>query len=360
MALSFAAPLAGAFASLRCQLCAREISGVYYTTTDGRIYCDACWSANAICTMCGQLTKSVIKIDGRNFCSNCFTRLEKCSLCGKPLVGNYTQYPNLGLKVCPNCESETARCDKCGVPSKELIKSGRASVCPRCSRQTERCHSCGEALLSEYSFYEGNDAIKYCFDCAKRYPRCDDCGAPSGATGTELDDGRHLCPDCRRVAYFDAGLIGSVKKKVFALVSGTMGLAVERDVAFSIEDRKFLEKKANGIHGDLNGLFYRKGDNYYIYVIYGLREKDIIGVLAHEWAHAWQAENSAEDIPLELQEGFAQWVAYKVLVHFGHEDFARLMTEGDNMYARGLRKIFEIERQSGTVAVYKYARTGKR
>lgn len=357
--LAIAIPLLDVSAALKCQLCGREISGVYYTTSDGRIYCQPCWSSHSICSQCGQPTKSVIKIDGRNFCPGCFASLEKCGLCGKPLIGNYTHYQNLGLKVCPECERDTPRCEKCGVPSKELIRIGKATLCPRCSRQTEKCRSCGEALLGDYSFYEGNEAFKYCFDCAKRYPRCDDCGAPSGATGTELDDGRHLCPDCRRIAYFDAGLIGSVKKKVFAFVSGNMGMAVSHNIAFSIEDRAFLVKKANGIHGDLNGLFYRKGDDFHVYVLYGLREKDLIGVLAHELSHAWQAENSAKDMPLEAQEGFAQWVAYKALVNFDHEDFARLMTEGDNMYARGLRSILEIEKEHGALTVYKFARTGK-
>lgn len=352
-------PLSLAQGALRCQLCGQEISGVYYTTADGRIYCDSCWTKHAICSQCGQLFSSVIKVDGRNFCAGCLSRIEKCGLCGKPLIGTYTHYPDLNLKVCSKCETETPRCDKCGVPSKELIKTARASLCPRCFRGAERCHSCGEPILHDFSFFEGNRDAKYCFDCTNRFPQCDNCGAPIGPSGTRLDDGRDLCPDCRAIAYFDAGLIGSVRKRVFAFATEGMGLKVSHRIDFSIVGRGFLETKAEGIHGDLNGLFRRKGDSFFIYVLYGLREKDLIGVLAHEWAHAWQAEHSIRDIPLEDQEGFAQWVAYKTLIGFGHEDFAHLMTEGDNMYARGLVKALRIEENDGTGRVYEFGRNGK-
>jgi hypothetical protein len=348
-----------ALAGLRCHYCGKEISGVYYTTSDGKIYCDACWTSHPICSICGQLVNSVTKIDGHNYCPSCYAKIDKCSLCGKPLVGTYTQYPGLNIKVCPQCEREKPRCDKCGVPSNELIKIGQVSLCPRCVGNTERCHSCGAPLLSDYSFFEGNKSLKYCFECVKRYPRCEDCGAPSGPDGTKLDDGRYLCPDCRKVAYFDAGLIESIRKKVIDYASGNMGITVSHDIKFSLQDRDFLTKKAKDIHGDLKGLFYRKGDDYHIYILYGLREKDLIGVIAHEMTHAWQAENSVKDIPLEDQEGFAQWVAYKALIFFGDDEYAKIMTDGDDVYAKGLTKILNIEKLYGSVAVYKFARTGQ-
>jgi hypothetical protein len=275
------------------------------------------------------------------------------------LTGNYTRYPALQLKVCPQCEHDKPHCQNCGVPLRELNREGKAILCDRCAKEVDKCFSCGEPLLKDYSFFEGNKALKYCFACIARYPRCDDCGAPSGPSGTKLDDGRNLCPECRKVALFDLGIITSIKKKVFAFVTVNMRMPVKHNIGFSLQDRNFLNQKASKIHGDLNGLFYRKGDNYDIYVLYGLREKDLLSVLAHELTHAWEAENCGDDGPLEDQEGFAQWVAYKTLINFAYSDYASLMTEGDNIYAKGLTKMLKIEQNGGAGGVFGYIKSGK-
>ncbi len=69
---------------------------------------------------------------------------------------------------------------------------------------------------------------------------------------------------------------------------------------------------------DINGLFYRKNDDFNVYVLYGLRKKDLIWVLAHEITHAWQAENCSDRLTTEEREGFAQWVAYHTALNFGY------------------------------------------
>jgi aminopeptidase N len=48
----------------------------------------------------------------------------------------------------------------------------------------------------------------------------------------------------------------------------------------------------------------------------GCRANLVIRVTAHEYAHAWQGENCPLlDDPL-LREGFAEWVAYRVLEYY--------------------------------------------
>lgn len=263
-------------------------------------------------------------------------------------------YPRLGLKICAQCEREKPRCEKCGVPTNDPIEIGGVILCERCAPKVERCRSCGKPLLDDYTFFEGNKSFKYCSNCVVKYPRCDDCGAPIGPDGVTLDDGRHLCPDCRRVAYFQPGLVESIRQKVQPFVTGNMGMPVKHNLNFSLKGQDFLKQKAKDIHGDINGLFYRKGNEFDIYLLYGLREKDLISVIAHELSHAWQAENCPKDILLENQEGFAQWVAYKALKAFGHDDFANLMTEGDNIYARGLTRMLRLEANGGPKAVFDF------
>jgi hypothetical protein len=339
-------------AELRCQMCGRGITGTYYKSSSGEIYCESCWKSHPVCAQCGKLSQSVIDVNGAKLCRDCYARLERCSICGEPLVGNYTQYPKLGLKVCSKCEREKPRCQKCGVPLSDPVKIGGAVLCQRCANKTERCHCCGEALLENFTFFDGDNSVKYCNKCIARYPRCEDCGAPSGPNATRLDDGRYLCPDCRRVAYFDLGLVTSIKKKVQLFVTGNMGMTINHNVNFSLEDRDFIKQKAKNIHGDINGLFYRRGDEFDIYVLYGLREKDLISVIAHETSHAWQAENCSNDLPLEDQEGFAQWVANKALKFFNYGDFANLMADGNDPYARGLTKMLKVESRGGAKAVF--------
>jgi len=153
---------------------------------------------------------------------------------------------------------------------------------------------------------------------------------------------------------FDHALINPIRNKVVIFVSAIMNMPIKHEIEFGFKDKGFLKSKAKGIHGDLNGLFYRKGDDYYIYVLYGLREKDFISVFAHELSHAWQAENCPDDLLLEDQEGFCQWVAFKALIHFGYPEFAELLKEGDSVYSRGLKKMARLEAKSGATGVFKY------
>jgi len=281
----------------------------------------------------------------------------KCDLCGKTVTGSYNHYPDIGINVCSQCEQAKPRCDSCRRPLNKPVRIGLARLCERCAASVERCYSCGTALLHDYTYFEGNETLKYCSECVARYPICADCGAPSGPRRTKLDDGRYLCPDCRSVALFKPGLVTPIKKQALSYLDSKMGIRIKHDIKYSLQDKDFLKTKSKDMHGDLNGLFYRKGDDYNIYVLYGLRKKDLIGAIAHEITHAWQAENCSHSLQLEDLEGFAQWVAYHTLVYFDYERFARNMPSGNSAYATGLRKMLEIEKHGGSRAVFDYIRS---
>jgi hypothetical protein len=129
-------------------------------------------------------------------------------------------------------------------------------------------------------------------------------------------------------------------------------MKLQHDIKYTLQGQNFIIDKSAGSSGDLNGLFYRHGNAYEIYVLYGLREKDLCQVIPHEIAHAWAAENCRDNLTLEESEGFAQWVAYYTLRHFGFKDFSNTLLKGDNEYARGLRMMLEIERKEGRRAVF--------
>jgi hypothetical protein len=344
-------------AAVKCDICGAEISGRYYVSARGQNVCEDCYARYPACASCGLITKSSLKVGDRFYCATCYSDLKRCDLCGEFITGSYNYYPTVDLIVCPQCEKLKPRCDRCGIPANELIQVGSARLCPRCAPGADRCHICGTALLTEYAFFEGDRSNKFCPECVKKYPSCANCGAPSGPNATRLDDGRYLCPDCRSIALFDRRLVTPIKEQVLTFLERGMGMRITHEITYSLQDVKFLEERSKGIHGDLNGLFYRKGDDFNIYVLYGLRKKDLVGVLAHEMAHAWESENCRSDLPLEDLEGFAQWAAYHALSNLGYQEYARTLVHGDNIYAVGLRRMLEIEDKSGSKAVFDYIRS---
>ena len=296
-------------------------------------------------------------VGGAKYCRDCYLRLSRCSICGRPITGGYKNYPEIGIRVCLDCEKTKPRCENCGLPIKALIRVGDANLCKQCAARAPRCTSCGTAILRDYTYFEGNDSMKYCTGCVARYPACADCGAPSGTRAAKLDDGRYLCPICMESALFESSLVTPVKKRVLSFLNDNLGMTLVHQINYSMQGKDFLDAKTSGAHGDLNGLFYRKGDDYNIYILYGLRRQDLVWVLSHEIAHAWQAENTSGNLELEDLEGFAQWVAYNALKYFGYERFAATLTAGNTMYSKGLNKMLDLEKAGGAGAVFEYIRS---
>jgi len=343
-----------AHGAAECSVCGSSISGKYYVSSRQQVICPDCNSRYPACSGCGLVSNSGMPVDGISFCRECYLKLPLCGICGKKITGGYNRYPDLGIDVCFDCERTSSRCDNCNSPSKNLMVVGQSSLCQLCAAKTARCRSCGNALLSEFKYFEGNEAFKYCSDCASAYPACADCGAPSGSRGSLLDDNRHLCPDCAAAALFDPALVTPIKNSVLGFMANNLGMFVRHEITYALKGKDFLEVKSEHTHGDLNGLFYRRGDEYNIYVLYGLREKDLIWVIAHEITHAWQAENTSGNLKPDDREGFAQWTAYEALRFFGYGTFAETLTNGNTSYSRGLRRMLEIEKSYGPTAVIKY------
>ncbi len=343
-----------AFAAIKCDICNKNISGKYYSGPDNTTYCSDCYSKYDICSSCGKLSKSSIIVGDYKFCSSCFIKLKKCGLCGKSITGSYVYYPELKINICGDCEINKPRCQRCNRPSNTLTRLGKTLLCENCASEAKTCYSCGDALLRDYEYFEGDETRKYCKTCVARYSPCADCGAPVGSRGSKLDDGRYLCPQCRAEAIFEPHLVTPIKKKAVGFLEGQLRIKVNHKINYELQDKIFLERKSKNMSNDINGLFYRKGDDYNIYVLYGLRKTDMIWVIAHEITHAWQAENCSENMKKIDREGFAQWTAYHAVRYFGHKKYAENMRNGDSVYSSGLNKMLNIEKNGGVEAVMSY------
>lgn len=339
-------------ASMNCAICGKEIDDRYVRYDDGSVFCMDCMEKYTHCTFCGKPSKAIMKSDGKDICRDCLTKLNRCSFCNRPLTGNYITYPDLNLRLCEKCNKTVARCDLCGKPEVNLIRVGDNRICKSCYDLSDFCRICGNPIQGEYMWFDGDSTRLYCSLCVDRYPKCSSCGAPAGRRSRTLDDGRVLCRSCYSEGHFDAAQVKYIKGKVLEFLEKHLNMTIQHDIKYTLQGQDFILSKSEGISGDLNGLFYRHGNAYEIYVVYGLRQKDLYQVIPHEIAHAWAADNCRSNLTLEEAEGFAQWVAYYTLRHFGFTEYSNTLLKGDNEYSRGLKMMLDIERREGREAVF--------
>jgi hypothetical protein len=341
-------------ADQKCALCGKTITGQYYRFEDGSIYCMDCMNNKTKCAICGKPSNSTVLIDNKQICPKCLAGLKRCSFCNRPIAGDYTAFPELGLILCDKCSKTIPRCDICGKPDKNLIRAGNKHICRSCYNKSAFCYICGSPIDGEYTWFDGDSTKKYCQNCINKYPRCACCGAPAGKDSHKLNDGRILCNDCYREGYFDVDKVRVIKNNILEYLKSGLGMTIEGKIRYTLQGQDFIKSQSEGISGDLNGLFYRQNNDLEIYVLYGLRQKDLYQVISHEIAHAWASDNCRLNLTLEEAEGFAQWVAYYTLRHFNYTAFSQTLLEGDTVYSRGLKKMLEIEKKGGRDAVFKY------
>ncbi len=105
----------------------------------------------------------------------------------------------------------------------------------------------------------------------------------------------------------------------------------------------------------LLGFFEQVGQARTIYIERALPRATLIGTLAHEYAHAWQADYVPQKQNLLQREGFAEWLSWCVLVALGHTREAARATRREDEYGRGLRHFIALEKNAGRQAVFKEA-----
>jgi len=339
--------------TVQCSLCGNPIKGSYTKFEDGSIFYMDCMQKYPHCLVCGKPSMVTITVDGKVICRDCLTELDRCSFCGAPLAGNYLIYPEASLKLCNDCAEKIPRCELCGVPNENLIAAGGKRICRSCYEKSEFCYICGTPIVGEYLWFDSDSTEKFCPTCVDKYPKCSSCGAPSGNYSSTLDDGRILCRDCYNAGYFDPQKVKEFKEQILTFLEVKFNMAISHNIKYSLQGADFIRTQLDSLSGDLSGLFYCHNNIYEIFVLYGLRQRDLYQVVAHEIAHAWATENCRKDLTLEDSEGFAQWIAYHSLRNFGYQDYSVTLTTGDNVYGRGLRKMLEIENNGGAEAVFK-------
>jgi DNA-directed RNA polymerase subunit N (RpoN/RPB10) len=231
----------------------------------------------------------------------------------------------------------------------------------QCYRERLRCTTCGTHVGHEAVLLEGETHI-YCRYCFEQRPRCDTCGRPVGAHYWNRTDGRKLCDRCQSTAISDTAEAHALYRRVRADLARYLGISLRESCQLKLVSRNqllHLIDKSSLYHLDADsrgrcfGLFVREGRHRAMFLEYGLPRIVLSEVMAHEYAHAWQSENWQREAPPEVQEGFAEWVAYKLLEAWGCRRRSERMLRRDDLYGRGLRLVLDWEEQGGAVEVFR-------
>ena len=245
-----------------------------------------------------------------------------------------------------------------------LEAAGRTStwsLCEECYNERLRCAACDAHVGTRAVLLEGETHV-YCRPCFEQRPRCDTCSRPVGAHYWTRTDGRKLCDRCQSTAVSDPAQAYALYRRVRADLARWLGISLRVTCQLKLVSRYQLDEmitKSSLCHLDADsrercfGLFVREGKHRAIFVEYGLPRIVLMEVMAHEFAHAWQSENCRRDQHPEIQEGFAEWVAYKLLEGLGCRRRCERMLRRDDLYGRGLRKMLKLENQGGQALVFR-------
>jgi hypothetical protein len=329
-----------------------------------------------------------------------------CHLCGQRIIGLYTQYTS-GLVVCQRCESVAPRCARCRIPvrvSSAARSRNGVLLCGPCSRTVDFCACCGEPILGSWYRYEEllptPEPRHFCAACVRDKPRCDLCRAPVGPRVVTLTDGQYRCALCAtdliigeaaiRLIYTDAIealtaiTAGSLRRTPpLEVVSRRRMGEIRRAYAHSEDPGGGLlpatpsggagpsarvtrgpqtgQPSDGGPVRHLLGFYVRSQGKPVIYVEGGLTRGLLLGTLAHELGHAWQAEQFGQGAgaldPL-ISEGFAEWMAYSALLARGFRTLAARARERHDVYGQGLNRFLEIEATRGRPVALQVGRAG--
>ena len=278
-----------------------------------------------------------------------------CSLCREEIEGPYTLFEAVDLSVCGTC-IEAPACAGCGLP-RAGRNAGEGDHCARCRSSADRCSSCGRPILDRYWTVHETDG-RYCVRCVDQAPKCGACNAP--ATDGTMRDGRFFCRACRDGIVEDDGTYHDLYARMVARTRDVLGLELERVPTLVVESNHGLQSEhaETAPREGLCGLYQRDAaGNTTIHVLSHLTPERVAAVLAHELAHAWQAENCPDEQGLRLREGFAEWVAWRALEGLpGHEAERRMITRRTDEYGLGFRVFAGLDARGGPAHALWYAR----
>lgn len=330
------------------------------------------WAKPYICAKCGKpINSTAAYVEGKYYHPECFT----CFSCGKPIVGDF-QKDGKGHYFHPQCfpQKRVVICAFCNKPIKEdqFIEYQGHSYHRSCFTRhiAPLCNVCGLPLTdSSYTDYWGN---QFHIRHAHEYPVCFVCGRLVLREGKEVGEGKWLCSVCKTLSVSSperARVILEEMREQLAsigIVVTTLRLRIELVPGERLGAGK---RAASGVH-PFAGTYWDAGktelgdENGTIYVLDGLPEDFLRGVIAHELMHIWQHEAGADNLPPYIREGSANWAASLIFNRMGTERgqffIKGLEKSTDPIYGEGYRYISRYADQYGVEGVLRLLRLGSK
>ena len=350
------------------------------------------------CSYCGVENVDLWPTTNRNYgCDRCLSQFHTCCQCGIVLEKGGGKWFEDGLAYCFYCEREAPQCTWCRRPAfEQATREGERVICVYCADNFPACDRCGELIHGDCLTYQRK---VYCRSCGDRYPlclecgqaiegeACADCGGPAracGGCGTMFADRwkvyddtwyclscywracgacrfcqevkvcrNNVCDECRATIVNDFKMARDLLAEVDWFCRQELGLAVRQPyqlrLADSSADIPKLHTDAYTLSLSAVGLWAAR--ERVMWVNKGYPGWFTSVILAHEHAHAWQAENAPRQSQ-DVLEGFASWVEWRVAHHLGYAVFADNMVKLDcPIYGRGLRRCLQLEAQVGAAAL---------
>lgn len=299
-----------------------------------------------------------------------------CQLCGQSISGkswffHHPDWPeDIALRICANCADHAPRCKSCGLPISPVTLQER---CATCQNNNPVCRACGKTISDDLRYFDG--AGPYCQACCQERPPCGSCGAPLTDERWQLSDQRLICAYCQAGAIFSTQEAVDLFTEIKARLSSNPGIKlniptglflVGQDQLYEIL-RQHPAYSKRGVMGapeqgspELLGIYLRHGMKRGIYILTGLPRRLFIQTAAHEYAHAWQGENCPTLSSELIQEGFAEWIAYRAVRMFGYPGGLEQMLKRQDIYGEGLRWALNYEEREGAQAVLAACRADAR
>lgn len=243
--------------------------------------------------------------------------------------------------------------------------------------QTPKCRVCekpveGKHLLVEDKARGGE--VEVCSVCADLESRCFACSLPVRPVATKLTDGRWLCPRDANEAIQDSEEARKVcldtRDHLDRLYSRFLSFP-ETNVVINIVDRFTLESlfKSPGYGRVCNDIFgatgsHEVGEGVYVHtisVLSALSRRRLEAVAAHEFTHAWLAENLSPErkatLAPEAVEAFCELIAYQWMEQQG-ATFERQVIK-NSPYTRGQFNAFlAADERHGFNTLLEWVKTG--
>lgn len=206
------------------------------------------------------------------------------------------------------------------------------------------------------------------------HAHCQVCNVPFLETEGKVLSGRngkthtYRCPTCFSIAITTQQQAEYLYRETLALLKRELALEIAILPRLYVVDRAALmekQRQADVLVGaatpsepepeHLQGFFHRVNDDWNIYIEHLLPRAQFQAAAAHELAHAWQSTHAPEKQAPKIVEGFAEWVAYQVLLILGEQREAARITRRSDLYGEGLQYFIALERQKGRKGVMQRA-----